>query len=354
MRLLVCAMETSSNIHLKELKKHLSSEVEFVGVFDKELGRPYMDLSSLAIMGFIDAIKKLRFFFKLRDELVKLAKECDKVLLMDSSGFNLPLAKKLKKTYPNKEIIYYILPQAWAWKRKRVFALEKYCDRLCSILPFESEIYTQKQKISYVGHPLLDEIKEYKETLVKSDIIAFMPGSRKSEIKRLLPIYKEVASSLKDKKCILIIPPKFSQDEIKDIYGNICMFFEISTNAHKTLYESEFAFICSGTATLESALIGTPFVLSYIAKPLDYFIGRKLVKLEYVGLANILYKHMNNTILHKELLQEDVTVEVLLDIYKNFDRETFIQNVSSLRNYLQKGSSKELATIIEDEKIYED
>ena len=178
-----------------------------------------------------------------------------------------------------------------------------------------------------MGHPLLDEIKEYKETLVKSDIIAFMPGSRKSEIKRLLPIYKEVASSLKDKKCILIIPPKFSQDEIKDIYGNICMFFEISTNAHKTLYESEFAFICSGTATLESALIGTPFVLSYIAKPLDYFIGRKLVKLEYVGLANILYKHMNNTILHKELLQEDVTVEVLLDIYKNFDRETFIQNV---------------------------
>ena len=97
MRLLVCAMETSSNIHLKELKKHLSSEVEFVGVFDKELGRPYMDLSSLAIMGFIDAIKKLRFFFKLRDELVKLAKECDKVLLMDSSGFNLPLAKKIKK-----------------------------------------------------------------------------------------------------------------------------------------------------------------------------------------------------------------------------------------------------------------
>ncbi|RXJ66787.1 lipid-A-disaccharide synthase [Halarcobacter ebronensis] len=349
MRLLVCALETSSNIHLKELKKSLSSNVEFVGVFDKELGNPYMDLSNLAIMGFIDAIKKLRFFFKLRDDLVELAKDCDKVLLMDSSGFNLPLAKKIKQTYPNKEIIYYILPQAWAWKRKRVFALEKYCDKLCSILPFESEIYTQKDKIKYVGHPLLDEIKEYKEELIQSDIISFMPGSRRSEIKRLLPIYKEIAQKLPNKKCILIIPPKFSQDEIKDIYGNICMFFEISTNAHKTLYESEFAFICSGTATLESALIGTPFVLSYIAKSLDYFIGRKLVKLEYVGLANILYKYIDNTVLHKELLQDEVTVKNLFDIYEDFNREEFIKNVHKLRDYLQKGSSKEVAKIIENE-----
>jgi lipid-A-disaccharide synthase len=120
MKLLVCAMEASSNIHLKELKKYLSPDVELLGVFDKELGNPLYDLTALAIMGFTDAIKKLRFFFKLRDELVDLAKDCDKVLLMDSSGFNLPLAKKLRETYPNKEIIYYILPQAWAWKKGRV------------------------------------------------------------------------------------------------------------------------------------------------------------------------------------------------------------------------------------------
>ena len=146
MKLLVCAMETSSNIHLKELKKYLDDNVEFVGVFDKDLGNPLYDLSHLAIMGIVDALKKLRFFFKLRDELVELAKDCDKVLLMDSSGFNLPLAKKLREVYPNKEIIYYILPQAWAWKRKRVIALEKYCTKLCSILPFESDIYNDKSK----------------------------------------------------------------------------------------------------------------------------------------------------------------------------------------------------------------
>ena len=106
MKLLVCAMETSSNIHLRELKKYFSEDIELLGVFDKELGNPLYDLTALAIMGIVDALKKLRFFFKLRDELVELASDCDKVLLMDSSGFNLPLAKKLKATYPNKEIIY--------------------------------------------------------------------------------------------------------------------------------------------------------------------------------------------------------------------------------------------------------
>ncbi len=109
MKLLVSAMETSSNIHLKELKKHLSDDIEFVGVFDKELGKPLYDLTTLAIMGIVDALKKLRFFFKLRDELVLAAKDCDKVLLMDSSGFNLPLAKKLKATYPKKDnyLLYF-------------------------------------------------------------------------------------------------------------------------------------------------------------------------------------------------------------------------------------------------------
>ena len=81
---------------------------------------------------------------------------------MDSSGFNLPLAKKLRETYPDKEIIYYILPQAWAWKKGRVAKLEKYCSKLCSIIPFEGEMYSDKNKLTYVGHPLLDEIKEFK------------------------------------------------------------------------------------------------------------------------------------------------------------------------------------------------
>jgi len=347
MKLLVCAMETSSNIHLKELKKNLNKDVQFVGIFDKELGDPAYDLTKLAIMGFVDAIKKLRFFFKLRDEMVKLAKDCDKVLLMDSSGFNLPLAKKIKENYPKKEIIYYILPQAWAWKRKRVFKLEKYCDKLCSILPFESEIYTDKNKIQYVGHPLLDEIKDYKTTLEESGKIVYMPGSRKTEILNHMPIFRKISNKIPNKKHILVVPSKFEDEYIKKIYGDISNF-EISKDSHKSLKEAEFGFICSGTATLEAAIIGTPFVLSYIAKKLDYFIGRKFVKLSHVGLANIFFEKMGKDIIHKEFLQGEVTVENLLEEYNKMDRQNFLKDSKILRDYLKNGSSKNVAQIIQN------
>lgn len=347
MKLLVCAMEASSNVHLKELKKYLNEDIELVGVFDKELGNPLYDLTSLAIMGFVDALKKLRFFFQLRDELVELARDCDKVLLMDSSGFNLPLAKKLRETYPNKEIIYYILPQAWAWKKGRVKKLEAYCSKLCSIIPFESEIYNDKNKITYVGHPLLDEIKEFKPQFLETNKIAFMPGSRKTEITNLMPIFKELVKKIPNKEYILIIPAKFEENYIKKIYGDISEF-SISRNTHETLKEAEYAFICSGTATLEAALIGTPFTLSYIAKKFDFFIGKMFVKLNFVGLANIFFEKMGKKPLHSEFLQEDVNVENLLNDYKNLDKKLFFENSKILREYLKNGSSQNVARIIQN------
>ena len=347
MKLLISAMEASSNIHLKELKKYLNNDIELVGVFDKELGNPLYDLTSLAIMGFTDAIKKLRFFFKLRDELVDLAKDCDKVLLMDSSGFNLPLAKKLREVYPNKEIIYYILPQAWAWKKGRVKKLEAYCSKLCSIIPFESEIYNDKEKITYVGHPLLDEIKEFKKEFKEKNKIAFMPGSRKTEITNLMPIFRELIKKIPNKEYILIIPAKFDDEYIKKVYGDISTF-TISKNTHKTLIESEYAFICSGTATLEAALIGTPFTLSYIAKRFDFFIGKMFVKLNYVGLANIFFEKMGRTQLHNEFLQDEVSVENLLNDYKNMNKKLFFENSQILREYLKSGSSQNVAKIIQN------
>ena len=347
MKLLVCAMEASSNVHLKELKKYLDEDIELVGVFDKELGNPLYDLTSLAIMGFVDALKKLKFFFRLRDELVELARDCDKVLLMDSSGFNLPLAKKLRETYPNKEIIYYILPQAWAWKKGRVKKLEAYCSKLCSIIPFESEIYNDKNKITYVGHPLLDEIKEFKTQFLETNKIAFMPGSRKTEITNLMPIFKELVKKIPNKEYILIIPAKFEENYIKKIYGDISEF-SISRNTHETLKEAEYAFICSGTATLEAALIGTPFTLSYIAKKFDFFIGKMFVKLNFVGLANIFFEKMGKKPLHSEFLQEDVNVENLLNDYKNLDKKLFFENSKILREYLKNGSSQNVARIIQN------
>ena len=344
MKLLVSAHEPSSNFHLKEILKH-TKDIELIGIFSKELGNPLYDMSEIAIMGIVDTVKKIRWLFKVADEMVELAKDADKILLMDASGFNLPLAKKLKTAYPDKEIIYYILPQIWLTRPKRAKRLEKYCDHLLGILPFEIDFYNDKTKAKYIGHPLLDEITVTHHHK-NSNTIAFMPGSRKSEILKLLPIFKEVRDRLSDKKAILVIPQSFSLSKIDELYGDISAF-EISTDTQSALAKSEFAFICSGTATLESALIGTPFTLSFIAKKVDFFIGTKIFGIKQVGLANIILTNYNNTTLHNELLQESVTVERLLQEYHETDRAIFAQKAKELRDYLSHGSSENVAKILE-------
>ena len=344
MKILVSALEHSANIHLKSLLKNLSS-YELKGVFSKELGEPIVDMQEHAIMGFSDAIKSLPFFLNLAKEMVKLSKEVDKVLLIDSSGFNLPLAKRIKKANPNVEIIYYILPQAWAWRRNRIKALTKNVDKLLSILPFEPSYYPKEANIEYVGHPILDQIKEYKESLNKNPKkILFMPGSRKSEIKKLMPIFKEVAKYFRDKELLLAIPSHLKDN--LEVYGDI-EEFKISFNSKEALKEADFAFICSGTATLEASVIGTPFVLTYKAKAFDYFIGKNLVKLNYIGLANIFFEHLNKEPMHKEFIQEMVTAKNLINAYKEFDYNTYLDNSKILREYLKSGSAKRVAQIIE-------
>ncbi len=348
MKILVSALEPSSNLHLKEVLKH-TKEVELIGIFDKHIdqGTPLYDISEMAIMGVVDALKKLRWFFKVADEMVALAKDADKVLLMDSSGFNLPLAKKLKTAYPDKEIIYYILPQIWASRPKRAIKLEKYCDRLLGILPFEVDYYPQK-KAEYVGHPLLDEIQVHRIEEDTRNVIAFMPGSRKSEITRLMPIFLDLRRKLGNEiRPLLVIPPSFSRNKIAKLYrGN--REFEIVRDTHEALRRSEFAFICSGTATLEASLIGVPFTLAYIAKKIDFFIGTKLLGIKQVGLANIILTNYNHTTLHNEILQEEVTVDNLLKEYYNTDREIFAQKAEELRTYLGHGSSQNVAKILMD------
>ncbi|MCD6172257.1 MAG: lipid-A-disaccharide synthase [Sulfurimonas sp.] len=346
MKILVSALEHSANIHLKSLKKELSEDVEFIGIFDNELGTPIVDLRSLAIMGFVDVIKKIRFFFKLNAQMVDLACEVDKVLLIDSSGFNLPLAKKIKKKYPDIEIIYYILPQAWAWKKKRIPILTKTIDKLCSILPFEKDYYPENAPITYVGHPLLDQIHEFKDKLNdKIENILFMPGSRKGEISKLMPVFHEVREKL-NVKAVIAIPEYFTKDEIIEVYGDLSNF-EVVYDSHKAILEADFAFICSGTATLEASIIGTPFILSYIAKSFDYFIASRLVKLDYLGLGNIMFSKFNDRAIHPEFIQDDVSAENLLESFSNFNRDNFLDDSKALRGYLENGSSKNVARIIE-------
>jgi len=346
MKLLISALEHSANIHLSFLVKELGSDVELTGIFDRSLGDSIVDLRSTSVMGFVDAIKKLPFFFRLKDQMVELAQDADKVLLIDSSGFNLPLAKVIRKRYPEKEIIYYILPQAWAWKKKRIPVLEKTITKLCSILPFEPSYYSPDAPIEYVGHPLLDEISIRKTDLTPSGKITFMPGSRPGEIKRLMPIFSELRPML-DARALIVIPSHFTADQITELYGDISSF-EITHNAHQSLAESDFAFICSGTATLEASLIGTPFILAYMAKSLDYAIASRLVKLNYVGLGNILFSHKYGRQLHPEFIQNSLNAQNLYNAYQQMDKTAFFYDAATLRELLGHGSAVRMSQIIKE------
>ena len=342
MKILVSALEPSANLHLKEILKNFEGEFELMGIFSEELGTPYMKSSEFSAMGFVEVLPLIFKAKKAMKVMSQMAKEADAVLLIDSPAFNLPLAKAIKEAGAKAAVTYYILPQVWAWKPKRVSVVERYCDNLASILPFDSKFYSRS---TYVGHPLMDEIKLKKTSLSSSGKVAFLPGSRRSEISRLMPVYRELAKKIETKR--LLVVPLFLLDKVGEIYGDVSDF-EVVSNTPEALYESDFAFVCSGTATLEAALIGTPFVLAYKAKAIDVFIARKFVKIKHAGLANIMFDFMGKEPLHEEFIQEFATAENLLRAYKSCDRQKFLKGCDELRAYLVHGSSKNVVKILKN------
>lgn len=342
MKILVSALEPSANLHLKEILKNFEGEFELMGIFSEEFGTPYMKSSEFSAMGFVEVLPLIFKAKKAMKVMSQMAKEADAVLLIDSPAFNLPLAKAIKEASAKAAVTYYILPQVWAWKPKRVSVVERYCDNLASILPFDSKFYSRS---TYVGHPLMDEIKLKKTSLSSSGKVAFLPGSRRSEISRLMPVYRELAKKIEAKR-LLVVPP-FLLDKMGEIYGDTSDF-EIVSNTPEALYESDFAFVCSGTATLEAALIGTPFVLAYKAKAIDVFIARKFVKIKHAGLANIMFDFMGKEPLHEEFIQEFATAENLLRAYRSCDRQKFLKGCDELRSYLAHGSSKNVVKILKN------
>ena len=343
-RYLISCLEASANLHFQEVLNALG-ECEICGIYDdkfSKFGKPIYESKEFSAMGFVEVLPLIFKAKKAMKEMIELAKSCDGVLLIDSPAFNLPLAQKLKEQGIKTPITYYILPQVWAWKKGRIAKVEKYCDNLASILPFDSKFYTRSK---YVGHPLLDEIKTQKQSYEKNGKIVFMPGSRRSEITRLMPIYRELASKFANSEKILVVP-KFLMSNLDEIYGKTSEF-KISNNTIETLKDAEFAFICSGTATLEAALVGTPFVLCYKAKAIDIFLARCFVKLKHVGLANIIFDFMGKEALHTELLQDEVSAENLYKAYQNCDYEKFRFACANLREYLKFGSAKNVANLLE-------
>jgi lipid-A-disaccharide synthase len=159
-----------------------------------------------------------------------------------------------------------------------------------------------------------------------------------------MPIYHELQAKHTE-EAILVIPPHFDDEEIQELYGDISKYTVIK-NTHEALLEADFAYVCSGTATLECSLIGTPMVLVFVANKLEYWIGRKFVKLRHVGLANIIYDFEDKEEMHKELLQDEVNVETMYEIYKTIDKEQFLKRSVELREELGRSRLQDVAEII--------
>ncbi len=339
MKLLLSALEPSANLHLDPLLKKLP-DVQLEGIFDRRFGTPLFESRAFSVMGFVDALKKLPLAQKALTAMIEAAASCDVVVLIDSPAFNIPLAKRLKAAYPHKPILYYILPQVWAWKAKRVAVVEQNSDKQALVLPFEKRWWRAGV---YVGHPLLEEIEHFKDRATHEAIYTFMPGSRKGEISRLWPIFKEVAQALEGEK-IVVIPPHMSAEEIAHHYGDLSDF-TLSRDAHSALARAQFAFVCSGTATLEAALIGTPLVLAYRAKWLDFQIARRFVKLPFVGLGNLIAHFEKRPPLFEEFLQEEANASNLLEALHRSDPDQFLTRSQELRTLL-KGRDCDLGALI--------
>ena len=390
MKYLISCLEPSANLHFKEVLAHLKRldpACEICGIFDEKLGSPIYKSSEFSAMGFVEILPLILKAKRAMAQMTRLTAECDRVLLIDSPAFNLPLARAIKDSGARAEISYYILPQVWAWKPHRAEKLKAFCDNLLSIWPFEAKFFgtdykgdksavsqeaeskdaalqetkdkdaapkedaahqssqsAKTAKYSFVGHPLLDEIKFQKSSYEKQGKIAFMPGSRRAEISRLMPIFRALVPKFENSERVLIIPPHL-MDQRDEIYGPLGGF-SIANDTPATLKDCDFAFICSGTATLEAALIGTPFVLCYKARAFDVWLARKLVKLKHVGLANIIFDFLGEEPLHEELLQSEVSAQNLLAAYERCDAAKFKLASEKLRDYLKFGSSENVAKIL--------
>ncbi|GHV06670.1 lipid-A-disaccharide synthase [Campylobacterota bacterium] len=339
MKLLISALEPSANAHLKPLFDRLGS-VECAGIFSPEFGEPLYDSALFSTMGFVGVISKIPLAQKALKAMTELAADCDCVLLIDSPAFNIHLAKAIKKRYPSKKIIYYILPQVWAWKAKRIPVVEAYTDIQAVILPFEKKWWKHG---CYVGHPLMEEIAEFKESVATEEIYAFLPGSRAGEIERIFPVFREAAAALSGRK-LLIVPRHFDDAKVAKLYGETSGF-EIVREAHDAIRAAKFAFVCSGTATLETALIGTPFVLAYRAKPLDYMIATRFVKLSFAGLANLIFQNEGLPPMHPEKIQADCTAQALIDCAQTANAHEFLERSRQLRHLLS-GREYHIADLI--------
>ncbi|MEO9211398.1 MAG: lipid-A-disaccharide synthase [Ginsengibacter sp.] len=346
----IIAGEASGDLHgsnlIKELQKFdLSANIRCWGG-DKMAATGatlVKHIKDLAFMGFAEVIKNLpaimrNFSFCKKD--ISTFKP-DVIVFIDYPGFNLHMAKWAKENY--YKTVFYISPQIWAWKENRAKTIKKYIDKMLVILPFEKEFYKKwNYEVEYVGHPLVREIEEYKqehpELKPSQNIIALLPGSRKQEIQAKLPIMLKATENFKDYQFIVAKAPSI-EDEFYDHYiEGYANVKTASNNTYSILMQARAALVTSGTATLETALFNVPEIICYKAGRISYEIGKRLIKLKFICLVNlIMNKEVVKELIQYDLNKEEITLELNKILLDGEKRTQILQDYKELKELLSKG-----------------
>jgi lipid-A-disaccharide synthase len=327
MKIMLSAGEASGDLHganLAEALKAVDPQVELIGMGGEQMRkagvRIVYDIKNLGVIGIGEIIKKIPFFYKLRTFLVNTMKEekPDALVCIDYPGFNMKLIEKAKEA--GIPVIYYILPTIWAWHKSRGNVIAEYTDLAVSLFPFEAEMYKKMgTNVVYGGHPLLDTVKpsmskdeaySFFGLQQEKKTVLFMPGSRVQEVQSLYGKMLAAGKLLQDKvEGLQFMVPKASTIDrhmLEEAAREANLEVHIGEERVYDMMNIADAAICaSGTATLETALMGVPTLLVYRVNVLTYWLSKILVHLDSIGLPNIISGHR----IMPELWQDEVTPE---------------------------------------------
>ncbi len=372
---MIVAGEASGDIYGANLvlaMKELASDITFSGIGGPEMERVGVNIlykaSDMAVVGITEIMPKIGYILQALSRLKFILKNThpDLLIIIDYPGFNLNLAKKARSL--GIPVLYYIPPQVWAWRKRRIRKISKRTDRIAVILPFEKDFYREYiSNVEYVGHPLLDislpergneEIKEnlgidYK----RGPIIGLLPGSRTEEIARHLPVMIDAAEIISrhypDLYCILPLASTLTESFVLPYLKDAAVDIAIGKSDTKELLKiSDLALIASGTATLEAAVMETPMVITYRTSPLTYILARLLVKVSHIGLVNL----VAGKAIVPELIQGEATANSLaeegLAILKNHKlRANMKKELQLVKKRLGHGGASRRTAAIAGEMI---
>jgi lipid-A-disaccharide synthase len=327
------AGEASGDLHganLVSAMKGLNPDIAVAGIGGKKMEEAGVEIlvpcADMAVVGVTEVFPRLATIAKAHLLLRSILKNRppNLLILIDYPEFNIHLARTARRY--GVPVLYYISPQVWAWRKGRVRKIARRVDRMAVILPFEKEFYLKtgaKMDVDYVGHPLIDNVphdmdkEEIKRELGLEEcnmILGLLPGSRDEEVKRLLTSMIGAAEILSsryaDLRCVLPIAPTISPDLIRSAISQSSLKIITSTkDVYRVLRVCDLAMVASGTATLETAIMGVPMVIAYRVSPISFWIAKMVVKVPYVGLVNFVAGEK----IVPELIQDEVTPRGLAD-----------------------------------------